>query len=97
MPTCRFSFIYKGRQLCVLEQRCAYKGPKEQQTCQKVHEFYDNLTPNEIKNLQQKLIYKLDFHPTLQYEGPPLEINETVHSQQIVQSKEKLRGLKIRF
>jgi len=85
MPTCRYSFIHKGKQLCVLEENCALKNPEERQTCQKVHEFYDPLTPMETKDRQKKLIYKLE------------HLSKSAHTQQIAQSKEKLKGLKITF
>ncbi len=97
MAICPFSFSYKGRQLCVLEDHCALKSPEEQQTCQKVHEVYDNLTPNEIRNRREFLIYKLEYHPTLKYDNPPSETKQSERSQQIAQSKEKLRGLNIKF
>ena len=96
MPTCQFSFIYKGKQLCVLEESCAFKNPKEQQTCQDVHKFYNHPTPNEVENLRQRLIYKLEFQPTLKFENLPSEIEDSAHTLQIDQSKEKLKRLHIK-
>ncbi len=85
MPICRYSFIYEGKQLCVLEEDCALKGPEEQKTCQAVHGFYHSLTPNEIKDRQKKLFFKRGYRSlpaTLKSENSPPVIKESEHPKQ---------------
>ncbi len=65
MPSCRFSFTHNGRQICVLEQKCAFNSTEEQQTCQKVNEYYDTLTVEEIKDRKKKLLHKLESYSNL--------------------------------
>ncbi len=50
-----------------------------------IPEIYATLPPNEIEDHQRKLLSKLEY------------LSKSAHAQQIAQSKEKLKGLKIKF
>ena len=50
-----------------------------------IPEIYATLTPNEIEDHQRKLISRLEHQSKIS------------HAQRIAQSKEKLKGLKIKF
>jgi hypothetical protein len=54
---CRFSFHYKGVDLCVLEENCASKDAASRKSCQSVKEFFQpGITSQEIDELKKKRI-----------------------------------------
>ncbi len=76
MPTCRFRFIYKDTQYCVLGGDCTHVNPADQLACELFHSSSSILTPQDIEFLKKKLISKLeDIHSPLtsKTENPPPE------------------------